>query len=107
MKKILPALITVVLLCSGLMGCATATMPVSGVMYGNVKAPMTGTAAQGEATLVGRASVRSILGLIASGDASIHTAARNGGITEIHYVDYESQNFFGVLAEFTVVVYGN
>ncbi|WP_111657960.1 TRL-like family protein [Isoalcanivorax indicus] len=90
-----------------LSGCATAHMPVTGFMYGNVKGPMTATAAPEEATRVGRASVRSILGIIASGDASIHTAARNGGIREIHYVDYESQTFFGVLAEFTVVVYGN
>lgn len=90
-----------------LSGCATATMPVSGFMYGNVKAPLAATAAPEQATRVGRASARSILGLIASGDASIHAAARNGGIREIHYVDYESQNFFGIVAEFTVVVYGN
>ncbi|MCK0537116.1 TRL-like family protein [Alcanivorax quisquiliarum] len=90
-----------------LSGCATATMPVNGFMYGNVKAPLAATAAPEQATRVGRASARSILGLIASGDASIHAAARNGGIREIHYVDYESQNFFGIVAEFTVVVYGN
>lgn len=88
-------------------GCATAVSPVTGLMYANVKAPMTATAADDKPQRVGRASVRSVLGIIATGDASINTAARNGGIREIHYVDYESQNFFGVLAEFTVVVYGN
>ena len=88
-------------------GCASATSPVTGTMYSNVKAPLTATTSPREVQRVGRASVRSILGVFASGDASIQTAARNGGITEIHHVDYESQNFFGVLAEYTVVVYGN
>lgn len=103
MKKIILAAVVAGLLS----GCATATMPVRGLMYGNVTAPLAATAAPEQATRVGRASARSILGLIASGDASIHAAARNGGIREIHYVDYESQNFFGIVAEFTVVVYGN
>ncbi|MFP5382796.1 MAG: TRL domain-containing protein [Gammaproteobacteria bacterium] len=56
---------------------------------------------------MGRATVRSFFGAIATGDASIQTAAQNGGITEIHHVDYEAQNIFGVVADFTVVVYGN
>ncbi|MCG8392263.1 MAG: TRL-like family protein [Pseudomonadales bacterium] len=103
MKKTLLMLVSAVVLS----GCATATMPVTGLIYGNVKAPLTATASTEKPTRVGRASTRSILGVIASGDASIQTAARNGGITEIHHVDYESQNFFGVLAEYTVVVYGN
>lgn len=88
-------------------GCAVAQSPVTGVLYANIKGPLTATPAPEQAQRVGRASVRSILGIFASGDASIQTAARNGGIREIHYVDYETQNFFGVLAEFTVVVYGN
>jgi uncharacterized protein YceK len=103
MKKLLLLLVCA----TALGGCASATMPVTGLLYGNVKAPLTATASTEKPTRVGRASTRSILGIIASGDASIQTAARNGGITEIHHVDYESQNFFGVLAEFTVVVYGN
>ena len=100
-------LLLVVCAAALLSGCATAHMPVSGFLYGNVKGPMAATGVSENTTKVGRASARSILGIIASGDASIHAAARNGGIREIHYVDYESQTFFGVLAEFTVVVYGN
>jgi hypothetical protein len=99
--------ISVLLLALMLGGCATAAAPVNGVIWSNVKAPLTATASAEEPQRVGRASVRSILGVYASGDASIQTAARNGGITEIHHVDYESQSFFGVLSEFTVVVYGN
>lgn len=99
--------ITVLLLAAMLGGCAVATAPVNGMLYSNVKAPLTATGAPDEPQRVGRASVRSILGLVASGDASIQRAARNGGISEIHHVDYQSSNFFGVLAEYTVVVYGN
>ncbi|MDX1802671.1 MAG: TRL-like family protein [Alcanivorax sp.] len=103
MKKWILLLVSVV----ALSGCASAVMPVTGLMYGNVKAPLMATTSSDKPTRVGRASARSILGIIASGDASIQTAARNGGITEIHHVDYQSQNFFGVMSEFTVVVYGN
>lgn len=98
---------TVLLLATLLGGCAMATAPVNGFVYSNVEAPLTATASPDEAQRVGRASARSILGVVASGDASIQTAARNGGITEIHHVDVQSANFFGVLAEYTVVVYGN
>lgn len=90
-----------------LTGCAASMSPVTGYMYTNISAPLTATAAPEAPSRVGRASIRSIMGILATGDASIQTAARNGGIREIHYVDYESQNFFGVVAEFTVVVYGN
>ena len=78
MKKTLLLLVSAVVLS----GCASATMPVTGFLYGNVKAPMAATASSEKPTRVGRASARSILGVIASGDASIQTAARNGGITE-------------------------
>ena len=103
MKKLFALALTVSLLG----GCASSTSPVTGFMYSNIKAPMAVNQAGDKPQRVGRASVRSILGILATGDASIATAARNGGIREIHYVDYESQNFFGVLAEYTVVVYGN
>lgn len=103
MKK----MISLVIAALFLGGCASSMSPVTGFVYTNISAPLTATAAPEAPARVGRATVRSILGILASGDASIQTAARNGGIREIHYVDYESQNFFGVLAEYTVVVYGN
>jgi hypothetical protein len=58
-------------------------------------------------TKVGRATMRSILGIYAVGDASIEAAAKNAGITRIHHVDYQSQNLLGVMSDFTVIVYGN
>ena len=74
MKKLLLLLVGAV----ALSGCASSAMPVTGLLYGNVKAPLTATASTEKATRVGRASARSILGIIASGDASIQTAAETG-----------------------------
>lgn len=87
--------------------CAAVSTPVNGALWTNVKAPLSVTDNTTKPTLVGRAEATSILGLVATGDASIAAAARNGGITQIHHVDYESRNFFGVVSTFTTVVYGN
>ncbi len=65
MKKLLLLLVGAV----ALSGCASSAMPVTGLLYGNVKAPLTATASTEKAPRVGRASARSILGIIASGDA--------------------------------------
>ncbi len=90
-----------------LSGCAVATAPVNGLLYSNVTAPALVTGSADKPTKVGRAYARSFFGLYATGDASIETAAKNGGITKIHHVDYETQNILGVIADFTTVVYGN
>jgi hypothetical protein len=44
--------------------------------------------------------------LIATGDASIDSAAKSAGIKTIHHVDYQSKSILGLYAEFTVIVYG-
>lgn len=106
MKRLF-ALTTAVVLALVVSGCAVTVGPVTGLMYTNAKYPWTATGSPKEPTRVGRATVRSFFGAVATGDASIQTAAQNGGITEIHHVDYEAQNVFGVVADFTVVVYGN
>ncbi|PTQ91075.1 TRL-like family protein [Agitococcus lubricus] len=90
-----------------LTGCATAVSPINGGFYTNVKAPMLVTDNPDKPTKIGRASVRTILGVYAVGDASIEAAAKNAGITRIHHVDYQSENILGVVADFTVIVYGN
>ena len=96
-----------VLVATLLSGCATAVSPVTGSLYTNVKAPMLVTDNPDKPTKVGRATMRSILGVYAVGDASIEAAAKNAGITRIHHVDYQTQNILGVMADFTVIVYGN
>ena len=91
---------------AGLMsGCAFTTAPVTGFIYTDVKAPLAVTSNAGS-TKVGTASMQSILGIVATGDASIEAAAKSAGITKIHHVDYEATSVIGVVATFTVVVYG-
>lgn len=96
-----------VLVATLISGCATAVSPVNGTLYSNVKAPLLVTDSAEKPTKVGRATMRSILGIYAVGDASIEAAAKNAGITHIHHVDYQTQNLLGVMSDFTVIVYGN
>jgi hypothetical protein len=101
-QSVLPALLVMVLLS----GCAAfAVAPVNGFLYSDVQAPMTATSNSGSSKM-GEAECSSILGLVAQGDCSIETAAQNGGISQIHHVDYKSTNILGIYATFTVVVYG-
>lgn len=91
-----------------LASCAMVATPAMGTLYTDVKAPLIATQHQ-TYSKIGKAECTSILGLIATGDASIEAAAAaapNGGITKIHHVDYES-NILGIYAKFTTVVYGD
>lgn len=85
--------------------CAFVASPVLGGLYTDVKAPLTATS-NPVARKVGTAEASSILGIVATGDASIEAAARNGGITKISHVDYQAKNILGIYATFTVYVYG-
>ena len=86
-------------------GCATA-LP-AGAFYTEVAFP----GAVGDGSLnyskVGKAMSTSYFALIATGDASIQAAAKNGGITDIKYVDYNVKNILGFIGEYTTTVYGN
>ena len=88
-----------------LSGCAT-NMP-AGVIVTNLKLPIATTDAGGQAHKVGEASCSSILTLVANGDCSIETAKKNGGITNVHHVDWHVDNLLGIWAKYTVVVYGD
>ncbi len=102
MKKILALLLMVGFFSS----CAMVSSPVTGFLYTDVKAPLAVTS-NSASTKVGTAKAQSILGWVATGDASIEAAAKSAGITKIHHVDYESTNILGIVASFTVVVYGD
>ena len=54
---------------------------------------------------VGRAEARGIV-VVALGDSSIDAACKAGGITKIHYVDYETLNILSVYGRVVTVVYG-
>jgi len=89
-----------------LSGCAAYTdSPALGALYTDVKAPLIATS-NGGSTKVGTAQATSILGLVATGDASIEAAAKSAGIKKIHHVDYQSTNILGIFATYKVYVYG-
>lgn len=87
-------------------GCAAYSVaPVTGFIYSDVQAPAIATS-NPTSSKVGKAECESILGLVALGDASIEAAMKDGGITKVHHVDYETFSVLGVYARFTLIVYG-
>ncbi len=102
MKKVLTSI--AMLAAVVMTGCAS-TYPTA-MLYQNLKMPV---AATGEArgSKIGTAECTSILGLVATGDASINTAAKNGGITNISHVDWEVENILGIIGTYRCTVYGD
>jgi hypothetical protein len=88
-------------------GCAIASGGnsfASGFVYSSYKSPgQVGTAA---ASKTGEACLSSILGVVATGDASIESAKKAGGITQIAHVDHEQFGVLGVYATSCTIVYG-
>ena len=63
-----------------LTGCATVATPAIGLLYTDVTAPVAATGHVPEGKLLrGEASAKSVLGLFATGDASIQAAAKSAG----------------------------
>lgn len=87
------------------MGCAAGVSPVNGGWYTNVHGPMTATTNTAGAKS-GKACATSILGLIATGDASIDEAKKAGGITKVTNVDYHTTSVLGLFAEFCTIAHG-
>jgi len=85
--------------------CAVVKAPLTGVIYTDVKSPVAVTDSE-SSTKVGTAEATSILGIVATGDASVETAAKSAGITEIHHVDAQSTSILGVFAKYKIYVYG-
>lgn len=88
-----------------LSGCARTAAPAIGSIYTSTVAPVTATASEA-GSKTGEATVSSVLGIIATGDASIAAAAKNGGITKIKTVDYKAFSILGIYATYTTVVTG-
>lgn len=88
---------------------AGALLIVSGCAFVNVKSPMDvdlDRTTLGEKTGVSEA--RSVLWLIAWGDASYAAAAADGGITTMRHADQEVFTvLFGLYSRWRVVVYGD
>lgn len=87
-------------------GCAAyAVSPVTGFIYTGVKGPVD-SGVQADAAKEGKACASSILGWIATGDASIDAAKKAGGIKEVSSVDFQSTSILGLYAQFCTIVRG-
>ncbi len=58
-------------------------------------------------TKVGQSSATNILGIVATGDASINAAAKAAGIKKVSHVDVKKMSILGLFATYTTIVYGN
>lgn len=85
-------------------GCATS-YPVGG-LYTKLALPTMVGDQNAKAVKTGVAECISILTLVATGDVSIQTAMKNGGITKIHHVDWDVENILGIIGKYKVTVYG-
>ena len=102
MKKLLAGIFA----CAELLSVGCAKSPVVGGIYTDVKDGLAVTGNAGSSK-VGTAEVKGYVGLVALGDASIQTAAREAGITRIHHVDYQTKSYVGVYTIYTIIVYGD
>lgn len=89
-----------------LAGCAMVASPVgNAAIYTSVRGPVAvGEASRG--TQAGEACAHNILGIVATGDASIAQAKRNGSVSAIESVDHHSTNILGVYSQFCTIVTG-
>jgi hypothetical protein len=87
-----------------LAGCQPVASPVMGFIYLDAKGPIAAT--QGTGMREGTACAKSIMGLVATGDASIEAAKRAGGIQEVASVDHHSTSTLGIVGEFCTIVRG-
>jgi TRL-like protein family len=104
MKKLARRFTLAIVCAAFLSGCAIGHAPVTAAITLNERGPVSAGSAAGSSK-VGRSEAWGIL-VFATGDASISTAMRNGGITRIHHVDHETSSFLGIYAKYTTIVYG-
>ncbi len=88
-----------------LSGCAIVQSPAVGLIYTEVQYGDTATTATG--TRTGKACATSILGWVATGDASVTAAKANGGVTTVAVVDHTARSILGIFGEWCTVVKGS
>jgi TRL-like protein family len=89
----------------GLVGCQPVASPLVGIIFNDTKFGWEATP-NANATKNGKACANTILGMVATGDASIAAAKAAGGVTEVAHVDHSAHSILGIVAEFCTVVYG-
>ncbi len=89
----------------GLGGCANVRNVAPAILSFDNGPVDVGTAAVKPAKR-GEACAHNILGLVATGDASIDTAKHNGDITKVASVEQSSVQGLGYYARYCTIVYG-
>ena len=106
MLKLFSLLTVIAISIFGISGCMTVASPVMGLIYTEAKYGDTATSSTA-ATKEGRACATSILGWVATGDASVVAAKANGGITTVSVVDHTARSILGLFGEWCTVVKGS
>src|SRR5258707_1253055 len=88
-----------------LAGCAHANGPLIGGVYTDTQSGVAVTSNQA-GNRVGQACGTSILGIVATGDATVEAARRAGGITLITSVDESASSILGFYAKYCTIVRG-
>ena len=108
MRK-LSVLFSLSLICAAylsLTGCLIVDSPMKGWLFTEAKYGDTATD-HATATKEGKACGQSILGAVATGDASVAAAKAAGGITTVASVDHTAKNILGIIGEWCTVVKGS
>lgn len=94
-------------LAASLGGCAVAaggSSSLTGFVYSDYKSG--GAIGNGPGSKTGQACASSILGVVATGDASVSAAMRAGSIATVSHVDHTVSGILGIYASTCTVVYG-
>lgn len=102
MKKLFKAMAVVAVI--SLTSCSTLS-PTAAGLFADVTKGMTATS-NTVGTKVGKSTASNILGIVATGDASINEAAKQAGIKKISHVDQKTFSVLGLFTTITTFVYG-
>ena len=89
-----------------LSACQIVASPAAGTIFNETKYGNVATD-ESVASKEGKACASSILGWVATGDASIAAAKANGGITKVSSVDHSAKNILGIFGEWCTIVKGS
>ena len=104
MKKVVISVLALVAF-APMIGCQAVPSVAGGAFWADVHNP--GDAEGTVGGKKGEACATSYFGLVGVGDASIATAAANGGIKTVTNVDSHTTNMLGIIGKFCTIVSGN
>jgi hypothetical protein len=111
MRRLVVTTVLAALCLTMMTGCgAMIVAGGGGMLYQDTKTPMSQVSYFGPSSngvgKKGEASFTSILGIIATGDASLKAAMEIGGITKVHHIDQQVTNVLGLISIYKIIVYG-